>query len=121
MILVKFAPCTLTLMLVGCGVCGSNEEPAAMGPGKSQQKLAKLVEALDALDRASHSDASSEVVRDFRPYSVRNGPGRAVLHLAGCADDMVLLVVHGLDGKGSKSVELLPGERNRAEVLWKPE
>ena len=76
----------------------------------------------DAHQGRIHIDARSgipDVFKDLDPQYISSDGQRARLHLSGCGDDKVLLVVEGLgDGEGKK-ITLLPGEAARAILLWK--
>jgi hypothetical protein len=115
------------LSLIGCDSCGSNSESAAFAKGLSQQRLAQLYRDTADLDLASSSnvrlfkDGKSAIPDQFKylkPQSIVSDGSIARIHLSGCVDDKVLLIVQGLDGKGHKEITLVPGEAQASIVLW---
>lgn len=119
----------LTAVLAACGFCGSNEEAIASARDLSQPRLARFFRDLRAIDAASgqhrvHLDAGTGVpdaFRDLAPQSIAIDGHTARVHLSGCADDKVLLIATGLDGRGREQITLLPGEAKDAHVLWRSE
>ncbi len=116
----------LTALLAACGSCGSNEDAIALSRGLSQPMLAKLFIDLQALSTAAgqdrvHIDARTrmpDAFSDLDPQSIVIDGHTARMHLSGCADDKVLLVVKGIGNSGRKEIALLPGEAKGAVVLW---
>ena len=99
----------------------SNSEAIAPAERLPQGRLARLfcqVEALPPPTRLG-ADAIPENLRDIQAqYVMRRGP-MAMIHLAGAVDDKVSLRLSGVGSTGTRSIELLPGEREAARVLWK--
>jgi len=66
------------------------------------------------LDGADQSAAFS----DLRPMGIVLDGGRGRIHLAGCGDDKVPLLVHPRTVDGGKDIVLLPGGTMDPAVLW---
>ena len=116
----------LPVLLGACGTCGSNDEAVAFAKGLSQQRLAQLVRDLEVLGPSHPSqgrvmiDAGSGIpdsLQDLHPRSIVTDGSMARIHLSGCVDDKVLLLVRGI-GNPAQEVSLLPGEAEEAVVLW---
>ena len=112
-------------LLAACGSCGSNEEAVALARSLSQQRLAKLFSDVQALDLAGQPQLyidtrtnTPSAFADLQVQSIASDGHTARLHLSGCVDDKVLLVIKGLGSSGRKQVSLLPGEAKSSVVLW---
>jgi hypothetical protein len=114
-------------LLGACGSCGSNEQAISFARELPPQRLAKLFHDVQAMPplrpdqgQIIYGERSGvpRIFADLHPQSVTIYPGMARIHLAGCVDDKVILLVQGFDGVGAKKVTLEPGEAKDPVVLW---
>ena len=116
----------LAALLGACGSCGSNEEAVALARGLSQERLAQLFLDVQALRPNAgqvdiYIDTRSDspiAFKDLQPQSIISDGYRARVHLSGCGDDKVYLMIRGIDGAGRKEITLLPGETKDPVLLW---
>ncbi len=118
----------LTALLTACGSCGSNDDAVALARSLSQARLAQLFREVQSLRPAAdlgrtHIDIRAGMPDTFKyldPQSITItiDARTARVHLSGCADDKVLLVVKGIGNNDRKKIVLLPGESKDASVLW---
>jgi hypothetical protein len=119
----------LAAFLSACGPCGSNDDAVSLARGLSQQRLADLFQDIQSLNPDAgqgqlYIDTRTNVhdaFKDLDPQSITTDGYMARVHLSGCVDDKVLLIVKGLDERGGKEITLLPGEARDPVVLWQSE
>ena len=119
-----FATALLALLPSACESCGSKEEALALAKSLSQERLTQLYQDMEELglgspdmkflDGADQSAAFS----DLRPMGIVLDGGRGRIHLAGCGDDKVTLLVQPRTVHGGKDIVLLPGGTMDPVVLW---
>jgi len=117
----------LCALLAACDSCGSNEDAVVLARSLSQPRLAQLFRDVETLSPAAGQDrirmdirsGIPDVFKDINPQSIVIDGHTARMHLSGCADDKVLLVVKGIGNNGRKQIALLPGEVKGAVLLWK--
>ncbi len=108
-----------------CGPCGSNEEAIALARGLSQERLARLHRDVEALGLGSpamvflKAEDVPPAFDDLHPVSIVLDGHAARIHLAGCIDDKVLLLVRGPNREGRREITLLPGETKDSVALWR--
>ena len=114
----------LALLLSACGSCGSKEEALALAKGLSQERLAQLYQDMEELGLGSPDmkflDGADvpAAFSDLRPMGIILDGSRGRIHLAGCGDDKVTLLVQPRTLDGGKDIVLLPGETMDPVVLW---
>lgn len=97
-----------------------------MARSMSQPGLAQLFRDMQTLNPPAGQgpiflDARSgipDAFKDLDPQSITSDGVTARVHLSGCADDKVLLIVKGIDNSGRKKITLLPGEAKDPVLLW---
>jgi len=117
----------LTALLAACSSCGSNDDAVAFAHSLSQPRLTQLFRDLEKLSSTTgqdrlHIDTRTgipDAFKDLDPQSIVIDGHTARVHLTGCVDDKVLLVVKGIRDRGRKEITLLPGESKGAVRLWK--
>lgn len=126
-----FTPRSLLLLTVialmsACGVCGSNQEAIGLARGLQQRELEALVVGAKKIaprdSGRSYYDERSGIpfpFADLKPQSVYASSDEVRIHLSGCVDDKVYILIRGFGGEGDKIVELLPGEAKGRDVLWR--
>lgn len=108
------------LALSACALaCGSNSEAIARARALPPARLAQLANDLAALPDsfdAGH-DRIPAAFGDLRPVRVQARGGGKLVHLSGCFDDRVLLVLQTASGR-QRQLHLHDGNSHKVEVLW---
>jgi hypothetical protein len=121
----------LIATLPGC-CCPSSSTGAAKARALTQEQLATLYARMEShttrlgdfegrgIDWGSGKSAAPLPEEFARAGAVSGNVGRFNwLIFGGCMDDKAILSFHGLREDGPKQIELMPGERQAPEVLWR--
>ena len=119
-----FAALLIPALLSACGTCGSNEKARALVQSLSQERFAQLHRDMEDLGlgglEMKFLDAAEipSAFDDLHPKGIILDGSVGRIHLSGCGDDKVTLVVSPQSGGRLKKVTLLPGETKDSVVLW---
>jgi hypothetical protein len=120
----NLVPLLCALLLTACG-CGGNEHALALAQSLSAPRLDRLANDLNTL-RDAHPNALKvfdertgipKEFADLRPLAVVVDPVMTRVHLSGCVDDKVQILLRDLEGRHQELV-LLKGEEQGQAVLW---
>jgi hypothetical protein len=102
----------MVVMVAGC--CGSNESAAVEARAISQTRLVQLLSDVEALGRNARFEGPDIPVqfRDLKARSIIARGDTVFLHLSGCLDDKLYLVVR----RGEVALSL--GEAKGRHVLF---
>lgn len=128
----RFAALTCLLivsaaLLSACGICGSNRETVERARRLPDNQLSGLFREAKVL-AARHPRTLREVIsedaippafRRLKPRSVYVSMDKVYLHLSGGVDDKVYIVIKDFSDSRGGRIDLLPGEGEESEVLWR--
>ncbi len=112
------------LLLSACSICGDNDAAIAKARSLSLERLQRLAADLSAFYKEKDQqifDSRSGIppqFTDLHPVAVMVGSSRTGVHLSGCADDKVLIILKTQAG-GRQELVLLPGEAKDQVLLWR--
>jgi hypothetical protein len=124
-ILAKLAPLVAALLLSAC-MCGGNRETVALVQSLSLPRLEQLHRDLTALQAAYPNTVKTfdratgipSAFADLHPEAVVIDPVMTRIHLSGCVDDKVMILLRDF-GKEDQELVLLKGEAQGEVVLWR--
>jgi len=114
-------------LVSACGICGSNREAAERTRRLSNDQWAGVFLEAKALAGRQPADSRIHLKEDgipprfqpLQPQSFHVSLNQVSIHISGCVDDKVYVVIRGFDDERGGTIELLPGEGEPQEVLWR--
>ena len=120
----RLAALPFFLLLSACSICGNNNAAIATARSLSPERLERLAADLSAFsaekDRKilDSRNGIPPAFSDLRPEAIMVGSSVNGVHLSGCADDKVLIILKTQSG-GKQQLVLLPGEAKDPVLLWR--